>query len=263
MNPLEMIDEGETVLDKDIDADTSFVQHDNVLYFESPDDDPRYIVYSMDLSTESTPIINTVSPRKLPWRSCYTSISMKHDYLFIIGGYNYFTASHEGVNIYDITDQSWFKYQSGPYPNTERKFFSCASIDQEIFAIGGQVENLNALASIETLDISSGISNIDSYSWQYMENSLPVEKGLAGTRCIVYDTNIIIFGGYVGSSYRNQDIFIIDTIKRSVYKAGSLNQPAFLASIILRYPTILVLGGDYVLNEYHLAYQYHTLKLGD
>ena len=258
LDPFRMRNEGPFVLDKGIYVvSQSYVQHGNMLYFDSGDLSFRYTLYSMDLSSTVQSSTIALSYTTIPVWACMTSMTLKYDYLFVIGGFDG-TNYRNDMNIFNITSKSWTYTQSRPYLNTARDSHLCTSMDQKMYAIGGH-DGTNYSSSIEILDVSIGVPGISFYnnSWQYFSESLPV--GLGYHRSINYASNIIIIGGWLGGSDYNDNIYIINTITGDIYTAGSLSYTAWLAPAILVWPVIYIFGG-FDGSLYRKTYQYHSLK---
>ena len=264
LNSLQMIYHDEGLISMGFDMSIycsvqSYVQHGNMLYYTSDHVNSDHFLYSMEVSSKS---MNLVSSQELHTYPCFASISLKHDYLFIIGGKDDNNNVMDDMSIYDITNQSWKLLQSGPYLNTERWQHICTSVDQRIYVVSGWNNSNNYLSTIEVLDVSSGISDLSTHLWQTLTSSLPA--GVKNARSINYHSTIIILGGQVGSDQYNKVIYAVNTMTNEVYTAGTLPQLALLAPAILVWPVIHVFGGSRGWGFPALArYQYLILKLSD
>ena len=263
LEPLNIVDLGTPVLNLGVQAGVQdYVQHGQMLYFESGsgcNGGWSGTLYSMDLSSMiSIPTIHVESDQFIDKGACFTSMTLEHDYLFLIGGYpRTHGRSYKTMSIYNITNQTWMSVNSGPNMIKTRQWFPCNSLDQKIYAIAGRSDWSNTIGDIEVLDLSQGISDVYSYSWYQFENSIP--GGLFAHHSITYGSSIIVFAGVNSANENNRDVFVIDTLTRNIYTAGSLNYDSREASVIMVWPGIYIFGG--IDANYGIrTHQYHHMK---
>ena len=230
-----------------------FVQHGNYVYnlrgvpgqYVAP-----WIMKTHVPSRTIQPAIAFPDPNAYPREeSCITSITLEHDYLIVT---NYATY------IYDLTDNEWMSNNNKPTPVTGMSgiYQRCHTIDQTLYVIGGDVYN------ISMLDLSD-ITNIASYSYEIMQESLSTSRRPSGASSIVYGTDIVIIGGG-GENFESAAVDIIDTISHTVRSGGPLSYAVIYMTPIVVFPYIYVFGGstNYRTNSYWTsAYQYFKLEL--
>ena len=112
LNPFKIIDYGLMALDVDMDnIGMTYTQLDNTLYFTAYDD-----FFSMDVSSLGQG--NAIpAPTQVAFDACLTSMSLEHDYVFIIGGYKW-PNTYDYTSIYDITNQTWITFASNKDQST-------------------------------------------------------------------------------------------------------------------------------------------------
>ena len=256
INPVEIMDFGPVFSVSFYSESQSYVQHGYTLYFPRPGSTNH--IMGMNFLDPLTNSVTLQAPDGIPFWACFTSISMEHDYLFVIGG-QILSEMRDDMTIYDITNQSWFIYRGGPQLHTVIRHHTCSTVDQRVYSIAGN-DGSSRLDSIQVLDVSIGITNIMNATWKYLPETLPI--ALQYPRSIEYGENILVFGGTTPVwGEINQNIYVINTVTNSIYNAGTLNYPGYQESVIIVYPRIYVFGGRNVTSNTKKAYQYHTFEL--
>ena len=239
----------------------AYVQHNNKLYILSDNENDLYL-FDIINNVYNYSYINA----QFSSNPCITAISMQHDYLFIIGGYNtnLQRISNE-TRVFNIDKHLWISNNHKPYLNTAREYFVCQNVDQMVYAIGGYDRDSNTdISSIEVLHIADGVGNIKDFKWEYFVYDLPV--ALNGHRALVYNEQIIVTGGKwkeckdrVGSC--NDRVYVINTFTKEITDGGKMAYAVWNAPIILLYPYIYQFGGAES-DDRHLyegVMQYHEM----
>ena len=233
----------------------SYTQHNGILYLIS-DDEATGKIYQFILSTKMINYSYASSEHHVT-ESCLTSLTLNNnDYLIIIGGLNSGLQSNS-TQAFDITNNLWITTNE-PSLNTRRSQFSCNAVGHAIYAMGGRDITGAVLPTIEVLNVSQGMNNIATYSYNYMEPYLPFS--LRQHRSVVYGSQIIIIGGRRDpASLKNIQIIVIDTLGHSVYIDGDCDYDCTVQPVIFVYPYFYAFGG--LSGEYVITGQYHKIML--